>query len=148
MSSKYSVKNEYIDSDVIINPKKLKGLKVKPKNDIKYDTGKIEEVILIDDKIIDNVLKKKIKNKLNNYLEYVMSIVEDDDTSGTTIREAKDDLARYKSIIKHKYKKYLEPRYIELLIKKIELLEYELNTKIIVKDNQLEEEYEKGGKKR
>jgi len=141
--SKYSIaKEECQKEDVIINPKKLKGFKVQPKNEIKYGTGKIDEVILIDSNVIDNVLKRKIKNKLDDYLEYIMDIVEDDDTAGSTIRETKDDLARYKSIIKRKYKKYLDERYVELLMKKIELLEYELNSKVLNMQDQLDEEKE------
>lgn len=140
MSKKYTyAKDECINEDVVINTKKLKGLKVTPKNDIKYDTGRIDEVVLIDTTVIDNVLKRKIKNKLDDYLEYVMDIVEDDDTDGDTIREAKDDLARYKSIVRNKYKKYLNERYIELLSKKIELLEYELNNKELMLDYEYEE---------
>ena len=141
--SKYSIaKEECQKEDVIINPKKLKGFIVQPKNEIKYGTGKIEEVTLIDSKVIDNVLKRKIKKKLDDYLEYIMDIVDDDDTAGSTIREAKDDLARYKSIIKRKYKKYLDERYVELLMKKIELLEYELNSKVLNMQNDLDEEKE------
>ena len=141
--SKYSIaKDECKKEDVIINPVKLKGFKVKPKNVIKYKTGKVDEVVLIDSNVIDSVLKRKIKNKLDEYLEYIMNIVEDDDTTGGTIREAKDELARYKSIIKRKYKKYLEERYVELLLKKIELLEYELNSKTIINTKELDTEKE------
>ena len=58
---------------------------------------------------------------------------------------AMNDLTRYKSIIKRKYRKYLEQRYVELLLKKIDLIEYELRMKYYSYEK---EEVEEKGKSR
>ena len=58
---------------------------------------------------------------------------------------AMNDLARYKSIIKRKYHKYLEQHFVDLLLKKIELIEYELKMKYY---NYEKEEVEEKGKSR
>ena len=49
--------------------------------------------------------------------------------------------------IEYKYKKYLDQKYLKILYKKIALLEYELNSKLIYSKN-LEYEDEKTSHKR
>ena len=46
-------------------------------------------------------------------------------------REYLEGLVRYKGIVENKYRRYLDERYANMLIKKIEILEQELKTKII-----------------
>jgi hypoxanthine phosphoribosyltransferase len=52
-----------------------------------------------------------------------------EDDSGTTIRFALNDLEKYRSVIKNNYKKYLDKKYVEQLLKKIGLIEHELKVK-------------------
>jgi hypothetical protein len=52
-----------------------------------------------------------------------------EEDSGTTIRFALNDLEKYRSVIKNNYKKYLDKKYVEQLLKKIGLIEHELKVK-------------------
>ena len=59
------------------------------------------------------------------------------------LREALNDVTRYKSIVQYKYMKYLDKKYYEILMKKIEVLEYELKLKIMKISNYvIEDDYE------
>ena len=116
----------YLDFD------KLKGFDFSPKNHIKYDGIVVNKMVIIKPSMIEKVLKRKIKRKLDLYLKLIIKYIENDDgSSDSTLREALNDLSRYKNIIEYKYKKYLDQKYLNILLKKIALLEYELNSKFI-----------------
>ncbi len=116
----------YIDYD------KLKGYNFLPKNNVKYDGITVNKMVIIKPSMIEKVLKKKIKKKLDLYLELIINFIDSDDSSSNdSLREALNDLSRYKNIVKYKYKKYLDEKYYNILLKKILLLEYELNSKLI-----------------
>lgn len=114
---------------VVINYDKLDGFKVIPKNSINYPGVKINSLVIVKPSFIEKVLKKKVKIKLDYYLKYLISLVDDDDSSDA--HKALNDLTRYKEIVEYKYRKYLDDRYINVLLKKIAVLERELKAKAV-----------------
>ena len=127
----------YLDYD------KLKGFDFNPRNNIKYDGIIVNKMVIIKPSMIGKVLKRKIKNRLDLYLKLLIKFIESDDSSSDdALREALNDLTRYKSIINHKYKKYLDEKYLNLLYKKIAILDYELNSKLISLESEYYEEKE------
>ena len=124
----------YLDYD------KLKGFGFSPKNNVKYDGIVVNKMVIIKPSMIEKVLKRKIKRKLDLYLKLIIRFIESEDSdNGETLREALNDLSRYKNIIDYKYKKYLDEKYLKILFKKIAILEYELNSKLM---NMVEYQYE------
>ena len=116
----------YLDFD------KLKGIDFSPKNKIKYDGIVVNKMVIIKPSMIEKILKRKIKKKLDLYLKLIIRFIESEDSdNGESLREALNDLTRYKNIIMHKYMKYLDDKYLKLLAKKISLLEYEINSKLV-----------------
>ena len=82
--------------------------------------------------MIEKVLKRKIRKKLDLYLKLIINFLDDDDSSSPgALSETLNDLSRYKNIVLYKYRKYLDEKYFKILLKKIELLEYELNYKLM-----------------
>lgn len=142
MTSKHYniVKKNNDGSIVMLSFDKLNGFDISPKNKIKYDGIVVNKMVILNKTLIEKLLKRKIKLKLESYLKLIMRLVENDDSDGDTLREVLDDLARYKSIIKNKYIKYLDEVYINVLKKKIEIIEYELKKKIV--QLELEDAYE------
>lgn len=137
----YINKNNSSKEIIYLDYDKLKGFNFSPKNNIKYDGIVVNKMVIIKPSMIEKVLKRKIKKKLDLYLNLIIRFIESDDSdSSDTIREALNDLTRYKSIIANKYRKYLDEKYLKLLIKKIALLEYELNSKLLIYDNYTYEE--------
>lgn len=116
----------YIDYD------RLSGFNFQPKNTIKYDGIKVNKMVVIKPSMIEKVLKRKIKIKLDLYLKLIIKFIEDNagEESGGILSEALNDLTRYKDIVMYKYRKYLDDKYLKILLKKIALLEYELNNKL------------------
>ena len=78
---------------------------------------------------------KKIKKKLDMYLQFLITVLEEDDTDGGHLMFALNDLERYRRLVINNYKKYLEEKYIKLLMNKMDLIEQELKSKIKVDIN-------------
>jgi len=133
----YYINKKSIGGDVVfIDYSRLKGFNIKPRNNVKYDGIVVNKMIIVKPTMIEKLLKRKIKNKLDLYFKLIVKVIDNsDDTDGEVLREALNDLSRYKNIIEYKYRKYLDQKYIELLLKKIEILRYELQSKIILNYN-------------
>ena len=126
----------YIDYD------KIKGFNFLPLNKVKYDGIVVNKMVVIKPSMIEKVLKRKIKNKLDLYLKLIIKFLENDDSGDdTSLREALNDLSKYKDIVLYKYRKYLDQKYLKILLKKIALLEYELNSKLMTIEK-IDKEYE------
>ncbi len=139
------VKEQYNGDKIYIDYSKLNGFKVKPKNNIKYNGVKVNSLIIVKPSFIQKLLKKKVKRKLDFYLQYIISLMDNDEgESSTDLKLALNDLARYKSIVEYKYRKYLDQKYINLLLKKISILENEIKSKLIYKQEEIYEVEEKG----
>lgn len=137
------VKKKY-KGELKIDYDNMSGFKVKPRNKVN-DGLEVNSLTVTNPGFIDKVLKKKTKKKLELYLNYIIGIIDDeDDTAPEGVRIALDDLERYKTIIRNRYSKYLDEKYMELLLKKIELLKRELKKKIIKLEYNMynEENYE------
>lgn len=128
----YINKNNPTKEIIYLDFNKLKGFDFSPKNKIQYEGIVVNKMVIIKPSMIEKILKKKIKKKLDLYLKLIIKFIESEDSdNGESLREALNDLTRYKSIIANKYMKYLDEKYLKLLIKKISILEYELNNKLI-----------------
>lgn len=152
MNKKYSLQKSNIDTTKIkIDKKKVNGYKVKPRNKVK-EISKVNSVMIVNPSFIDKVLKKKIKKKLDYYFQYIIHVIDDESNDdGESIRQALNDVTRYKSIIEYKYSKYLDQKYICLLLNKLNLLEHELKLKMMyhyVPEIEIDEEKEIKGKSR
>ena len=112
--------------------KTIEGLSIKPRNHVKYEGITVKKLYVLDKDFIVRLLKRKIKIKLDMYFNYLITYLEEGGEDGTTdLRHALNDLTRYKSIIKNKYQKFLDTKYIHLLQKKIEMLDKEIQTKLM-----------------
>ena len=89
----------------------------------------MDEVKLTKPELIEKILKKKIKRKLAMYTQLIIELIESSDEDDGTIDIVLNDLERYKRVISNNYRVYLSKKYLDLLDKKIELLENELKTK-------------------
>lgn len=138
-------KSNYEGEITVIDYEKIDGFKITPKNKIDYPGIKVNSMIIIKPSFIEKVLKKKVKRKLDYYLDYIVTLVgnstdyDEDDDEG--LREALNDLTRYKEIVEYKYRKYLDDKYINLLLKKIALLEREIKAKIVYQKVKQEKTY-------
>lgn len=130
---KLNPENKYNGINVSCDVKKNKGYKVTPKNKVKYEGVVVNEMFVIKPSFIEKLLKRKIGAKLDRYLQYIINVLDDEESSSDVgkVSAVLSDLNRYREIVKNNYRQYLDAKYIELLLKKIELLEYELKKKLM-----------------
>ena len=120
------------DNKIIsIKEEKLKGLSFRPVTSIFVDDGVIvAKIVIFKPEFIELVLKKKIKNKLNLYLSIILSDASDDDGDAAYARDLYQDVLRYRKLILNRYRKYLDEKYVENLLMKINIIEEELKCRM------------------
>ncbi len=127
----YLISKEKYNGEIIyLNCEKLKGYKINPKNNYSYDGIKVNEMIIIKPSLIEKIIKRKIKSKLDYYLKKIIDNLDGNDSDDDT-RIALDDLQRYKRVINDKYSIYLDEKYMTLLNKKIAVFERELKNNLL-----------------
>lgn len=134
-AKQYSINKSEYDGNLIYINELSDGFRVKPKKTLKYDGVKVNNLVLINSSFIDKVLKRKTRIRLEQYLKLIIDQMDDEESDPTNLRNALNDLTRYKSIVKNKYSKYLEQKYIKLLLNKINIIESELKSRILYYDN-------------
>ncbi len=90
----------------------LDGFRVTPKNEVPYEGVTVQRMTVMNPSFIEKVIKKKIKRKLDSYMQYIIKILESDNDDETGIDVALNDLERLKATIKHKYRIYLDKKYV------------------------------------
>lgn len=127
-------KEESLETDL----KKISGFVFNPQNNIKYDGILVDEIKLAKPELVEKVLKKKIKRKLSLYTQLIIELIDSSNEDDGTIDIVLNDLERYKRVINNNYKAYLSKKYLDLLLKKIDLLENELKTKQVFLNTNVE----------
>ncbi len=132
MNERYYICNK--DNNEIIygyiDYSRLHGFKIKPQNNVPYEGIEVSKLELIEPELIKKVLKRKIKHKLDMYLNFLFSILDDDNDDPEELSLVIDDLVKYKKIIMNKYSKFLDKSYINTLLKKVGMVEKELKLKL------------------
>lgn len=128
MKQYFISKKNYDGEVVFVNCDKQNGYRFNPKNNYPYEGIKVNEMIIIKPSLIEKIIKRKIKNRLDFYLKIIIENLDGDNDDDTRI--ALDDLARYKKVIKEKYSIYLDEKYMALLNKKIGVIERELENSL------------------
>ena len=122
-------------SILMFDKNSLNGLNFNPKNNKDYGIT-VSKMIIVKPEIVRRLLIKSTKRKLDMFIRMLASLTDDDTTTDASLREALNDLSRYRNIVEYKYNKYLEEKYREQLIAKIDILEGEIKKKIIYGDNE------------
>lgn len=107
---------------------KLEGYNLTAKKDIHFiDAIDINRVIIINPTFIDKIATRKINNKFNKLITMMQIVCDnDEDETGEGYRIALNEAEKLKQELRNKYRKFIAEEKLELMIKKIEILEDEL----------------------
>lgn len=97
----------------------------------KKDKKSIGTIKFYNDKLIKAVIKKSIDTRFKKILELVISIDESDDDPSSGLLFCLDEAERFKRELINKYDKFLDKKQKEFLNKKIELVEQEVQKKLM-----------------
>ena len=127
VSKRFVVKKDS-KTDVItyMEYEKLKGLKMKPKRNVRFeDMISVNEVVVINPSLIEKLIDKKCSRTFSKIVK-MMSLVSDDEDDDTGYMLILNEIERFKNLIINKYRSYMEEKEYIILLKKIELLEQEV----------------------
>ena len=133
---------------------KISGYNIKPNPKLKFqDAINVNRMILINPTLIEKMVDKKIKRKFNYLINLLSVVYENDDDTGEGLKLALNEAEKFRMELINKYKKYVNEEKMELLLKKIAILEDELYLRMQYVINkayymEMEEEMSKEGKSR
>lgn len=139
---KFYVSKKKIKDNVVFDNYNVEGYHIKPRNKMDYDGIVVNSMTIYNCDLIQSLLKKKIKKKLDVYTQFMISVLDDDDTDAGHLMFALNDLDRYRHLVMNNYRVYLEKKYLKILMDKMELIEQELRSKIRVDLNDMIQQME------
>ena len=108
---------------------KLNGFNMTSKNkNIKLkDAINVNKMVIINPSFIEKVINKRISTKIKKLIDLISSIYEsDDDDPAGSLMQALNEVEKFKREMINKYLNYMTKEQIELLEKKVEILETEV----------------------
>jgi hypothetical protein len=131
----YKISNTSFKSKIKTNKiNKLKGFEIKPKNTLsKKKILKVKKINVINDKLISNLLMKKIYLKME---QIITKINDEEDSNPSDLKKSLDETERLRGIVINKYKEYLKKKDFETLLFKLNLIFQEIGIRTIAKQDE------------
>lgn len=124
----------FINKDVIVKEtkellnSKLKGYSLSKKKVI--NNVKVSKIVILDSKLIENAINRKINKKIKSLLEILATICEDDENPSSGIKNALNEIERFRRIIMNEFVFYMNNKQLELIEKKLNLVEQEIKQRL------------------
>ncbi|HOP65758.1 MAG TPA: hypothetical protein PLX66_01875 [Bacilli bacterium] len=127
----YLIKKVDKSQEIVYLDYEQNGYIFKPKN--KSETSlTVNEIVVINPSLIDKILTIKFNTLFKKIAVEALKIIYDDDADAGQAELVLGELKRLKSIVLHKYQKFLTAEKEEIFLKKIKELEKELKVKIMM----------------
>ncbi len=109
---------------------KIDGFRVKPKKTINFeDMINVNEMIVINPSLIQKLISKKCTRNFDKILKMMSVVSEDEDDGDTGYVLVHDQLEKFRMLLINKYKAYMDEAEYETTLKKVELLEQEVEAR-------------------
>jgi len=142
-NKKFMVVKEEVSKIVKLEKSEKNSYKVTPKNKLKIKgTINVTEMRIASDDFANVVIQKKVAKKMKEFIRF---ITDSEEETGESVREALNEVTRYRSILEKKYQDYLEASVLEEALHKLDLIEQELKLRKRIYEEQ-DQEKNLGGK--
>ncbi len=124
-------KNKYklIDKTELIE---LDGFMMGSKNKVyKINGNSVRDIKVINTKLASSLVNKQVSKKYEKLISYLTDLLIDDDDSGDSLREALNQIEKFRQEVKNKYRKYLKQKELEVMSKKLVILQKEANKRLL-----------------
>lgn len=114
---------------------KIDGYNLTAKKKLKFvDSIEINNMVVIKKSFIDKIVNKKISTKFDRLINMIQIVCdnEEDDETGEGYRIALNEAEKFKMELWNKYKKFISEEKLDLMLKKIDILEDELKLRLNV----------------
>jgi D-serine dehydratase len=148
ISRRFVVKKEAHEETITyMEYEKLKGFNVKPKDSLLIeDMINVNEMIVINPGLIEKLVSKKCKRRLEKIILMLSVVYGDEASDDGAIEMVLDEMEKFKTMLRKKYKDYLKKEEYKLYLKKIEILESEARIRINEKRREIQEERGRRGR--
>ena len=136
---KYVIDKNKNDKKLTYYNVNIKGLEVKPINEVPNQQITLGKILLVDEELTDSFIKKRINRKLDRIMKFMIRILNDDDASEEDTGMVLDEINRLKGIVLNKYRHYMKEEEYKSMLTKLILIEEEfkksLNEKMFMNAN-------------
>lgn len=111
----------------------------------------VSKMMIVNQSFIEKVINKKVEKKFKALLELVASVSEGDEDPSSAMMFALNEIEKFRRMIINQYASYMTKKQMELLDKKVKLVENEIKMKMYQyteRIDQKEEELEKSSHRR
>lgn len=111
----------------------------------------VSKMMIVNQSFIEKVINKKVEKKFKALLELVASVSEGDEDPSSAMMFALNEIEKFRRMIINQYTSYMTKKQMELLDKKVKLVENEIKMKMYQYTEQIdqkEEELEKSSHRR
>lgn len=129
VDNKKKNKNKLVDKTEIVE---LDGFMMGSKNKVyKIDGNNVRDIKVVDTKLASSLVNKQVSKKYEKLISYLTELLIDDDDSGDSLREALNQIEKFRQEVKNKYRKFLKQKELEMMSKKLVLLQKEANRRLL-----------------
>lgn len=138
VKTKDSKEIKYFDYD------KIEGYDLKAKSDAKFmDSINVSRVIVINPSFSEKIATRKMNSKFERILKLMnyISMEDKDDDDGTKLDIVLNETTKFQRELINKYHKYVDEQKLELMLKKVEIIEKEIKLRkaaLMYKDDLLD----------
>lgn len=86
----------------------------------------VNKIVIINPSLIEKLIDKKCKRTLEKIIKMLTIIDEEGDDSSGNIALVIDTIDHFRTLIIEKYKEYMDPKEVKLLLKKLDILAAEV----------------------
>ena len=112
----------------------IDGFSMGSKNKVfKIASETVKDIIVYNSKLINNLVSKKVMTIYNKLIAYLTELIlnSDDTDSGSAMREALNQIEKFRLEIKIKYRKYLKKKELEMMSKKLVKMQKIANDRLL-----------------
>ena len=135
VDNKKKNKNKLVDKTELIE---LDGFMMGSKNKIyKINGNEVRDIKVMDTNLASSLVKQQVAKKYEKLISLLTELLVDDDDSGDTYREALNQIEKFRQEIKNKYRKFLKQKELEMMSKKLVVLQKEANKRLFEIQNSI-----------
>ena len=127
----YSINNKNTKGKIEVSD--LEGISMGKKDKTYKVNGEpIKDISVLDPVLASPIVAEVVAKKYKKLIEYITNLlVDDDDDTGDSYREALNHIEKFRLEIKNKYRDFLKRKELEMMSKQLVLLKKEVENRLI-----------------